>query len=93
MAKACSTFCCKSGVYLGESEVQSAFENNFEKIKNEEYLIDNVRWIGKEEKFTVYLFDFHWKGIVHGNSVSGNGVGTPVLVKDNHSWKLLTKNN
>ncbi|MEO0507965.1 MAG: nuclear transport factor 2 family protein [Bacteroidota bacterium] len=78
-------------VHLGKSNVQKAFENNFKKIKNEAYAVDNVRWLSKKETFAVYLFDFHWTGIVNGNSVSGNGIGTSVLVKENHSWKLLTE--
>lgn len=78
-------------VHFGKSKVQTAFENNFKKIKNEKYLVDNVRWLSKEEKFAVYLFDFHWTGIVNGKSVSGDGIGTSVLVKEHHNWKLLTE--
>lgn len=78
-------------VHLGIDKIRTAFENNFKKIKNEEYLVDNVRWLSKEEKFAVYLFDFYWTGIVNGKSVSGNGTGTSVLIKEDCSWKLLTE--
>ncbi len=78
-------------VHFGKNKVQTAFENNFSKIKNEEYLIDNVRWLSRKENFAVYLFDFFWTGIVNGKSVSGNGIGTSVLTKEDGSWKLLTE--
>ncbi len=78
-------------VHFGKSNVQTAFENNFSKIKNEEYLIKNVRWLRKQESFSVYLFDFYWTGIVNGKSVSGKGIGTSVLIKEDNSWKLLTE--
>ena len=78
-------------VHFGKSKVQTAFEHNFSKIKNEEYLIQNVRWLHRGENFAVYLFDFYWTGIVNGTSVSGNGIGTSVLTKEGSSWKLLTE--
>ncbi len=78
-------------VHLGKGNVQTAFENNFRKIKSEEYVMDNIKWLHREENFAVYLFDFHWTGIVNGTSVSGNGVGTSVLIKEDYSWKLLTE--
>ena len=86
----CVTF-SDGSVHLGKNKVQTAFENNFSKIKNETYQIKNVRWIRKEENFAVYLFDFSWTGIVNGKSASGNGIGTSVLVKEGSSWKLLTE--
>ncbi|TAI47829.1 nuclear transport factor 2 family protein [Flagellimonas allohymeniacidonis] len=78
-------------VHCGKNKVQIAYENNFSKIKNEKYLIDNVRWLSREENFAVYLFDFYWTGVVNGKSVSGNGIGTSVLIKEDCSWKLLTE--
>ena len=91
IAESASVTFSNGSVHLGKSNVQKAFENNFKKIKNEAYAVDNVRWLSKEETFAVYLFDFHWTGIVNENSVSGNGIGTSVLVKENYSWKLLTE--
>jgi len=78
-------------VHLGKDRVQTAFENNFHSIKNEAYAIENVRWLSREQDFVVYLFDFYWTGIVKGKSVSGNGIGTSVLIKEYGTWKLLTE--
>ncbi|WP_394751255.1 nuclear transport factor 2 family protein [Spongiimicrobium salis] len=78
-------------VHFGKSKVRTAFENNFSKIKNEKYSIENVRWLNSDENFAVYLFDFHWTGIINGKTVSGNGIGTAVLTKEDGHWKLLTE--
>lgn len=78
-------------VHFGKSKVQAAFEHNFSLIKSEAYSIKNVQWLSKEENFAVYLFEFYWTGIINGKSVSGSGVGTSVLIKEDHQWKLLTE--
>ncbi len=78
-------------VHLGKSNVKTAFENNFRKIKNEDYAVKHIRWLSREENFAVYLFDFYWTGIVNGKSISGSGIGTSVLIKEDNSWKLLTE--
>ncbi len=78
-------------VHLGKDKVETAFENNFSKIKNEEYLIENIRWLSREENFAVYLFDFYWTGIINKKLVSGSGIGTSVLIKEDSEWKLLTE--
>jgi len=78
-------------VHVGKDEVQIAFEKNFASIKSEKYTIQNAKWLRKEETFAVYLFEFYWTGIVNGKSVSGNGIGTSVIVKEEGRWKLLTE--
>jgi len=78
-------------VHVGKDEVQIAFEKNFASIKSEKYTIQNVKWLRKEEPFAVYLFEFYWTGIVNGKSVSGNGIGTSVIVNEEGRWKLLTE--
>jgi len=78
-------------VHIGKDNVQKAFERNFSIIKNEKYLIENVKWLLKEDLHAVYLFEFRWTGIVNGNSVSGSGYGTSVIIKEEGKWKLLTE--
>ena len=91
ISKSISVTFSNGTVHFGKNKVKAAFENNFSKIKNEEYKIDNVKWLSKEENFAVYLFDFFWSGIVNEKSVSGNGIGTSVLIKEDGNWKLLTE--
>ncbi len=78
-------------VHMGKENVQKAFEKNFSLIKNEKYAIENITWLAKDQKYAVYLFEFHWTGLIKGKPVSGNGIGTAVLVKEDAQWKLLTE--
>jgi len=78
-------------VHIGKENVQKAFERNFSLIKNEKYAIENIKWLTKDKMHAVYLFEFHWTGVIEGKSASGNGIGTSVLVKEGSKWKLLTE--
>ncbi len=78
-------------VHIGKENVKKAFEKNFRLIKNEKYAVENIKWLVKDENYAVYLFEFHWTGIIDGKSVSGNGIGTSVLIKEDAKWKLLTE--
>lgn len=86
----CVTF-SDGSVHEGKLQVQKAFQNNFDKIKSEEYAVENVRWVKKEDSYAVYLFDYKWAGIVNGQSMSGSGIGTSVIAKDGERWKLVTE--
>lgn len=86
----CVTF-SNGTVHIGKENVQKAFEKNFSLIKNEKYAVENIKWLVKDKNYAVYLFDFNWTGIIEGKSVSGNGIGTSVLVKEDDKWKLLTE--
>lgn len=78
-------------VHQGKEQVQKAFENNFSKIKNEKFSIENVVWLKQEPIYAVYLFEFYWSGMMDGQSVSGNGIGTSVIIKEDNTWKLLAE--
>ncbi len=78
-------------VHIGKENVQKAFEKNFSLIKNEKYVVENVQWLLKDTMYAVYVFEFSWTGIIKGESASGNGVGTSVIIKEDAQWKLLTE--
>ncbi|UII79419.1 nuclear transport factor 2 family protein [Flagellimonas sp. CMM7] len=78
-------------IHIGKENVQKAFEKNFSSIKNEKYAIENIKWLVKDQKYAIYLFEFNWTGIIEGKSASGNGIGTSVLIKEDFKWKLLTE--
>jgi len=88
---ACITF-SNGAVHKGKRAIKKAFEKNFSLIKSEEYSIQNVQWILKNESTAVYLFDFFWKGIINEKPVKGNGIGTSVLINVQENWVLLTEN-
>lgn len=88
---ACVTF--SSGtLHKGKQAIKAAFEYNFTLIKNEHYSVEKVHWVKKDNSMAVYLFEYFWKGIINGNLVEGNGIGTSVLVYENEHWILLTEN-
>lgn len=78
-------------VHIGKDKVQEAFERNFSIVKNEKYAIENITWLKIEGNYAVYLFDFNWSGIIDGKLISGNGIGTSVIIKESGVWKLLTE--
>ncbi len=78
-------------IHIGKDNVQKAFEKNFSLIKNEKYTVENIKWLVRDEKYAVYLFEFNWTGIINGKSASGHGIGTSVLIKEDAKWKLLTE--
>ena len=88
--QACVTF-SDGTVHREKQNVQSAFENNFKKIKSEEYSMENIVWLRKEDRYAVYLFEFNWTGIVNDQSISGSGRGTSVIIKEDGNWQLLTE--
>ena len=78
-------------VHTGIEKVKAAFERNFSKIKNEKYAMENISWIKRDEKYAVYLFEYYWSGIIDGKLISGNGIGTSIIIKESGTWKLLTE--
>jgi len=78
-------------VHIGKEKVKEAFERNFKTIKSEKYEIVNVKWIKESDNYAVYLFEYNWSGIINGQLLSGNGLGTSIIVKEADSWKLLSE--
>lgn len=87
---ACVTF-SNGTVHKGKARVQKAFEANFSIIKDEQYSISNVHWVMKGPETAVYLFEFHWSGIINDRPASGAGRGTSILFKEGDKWQLLVE--
>ncbi len=88
---ACVTF-SNGTVHMGMSKVKIAFENNFSLIKSEEYSIQNVRWILKNESIAAFAFEYFWAGLINEEYMKGSGIGTTVLMNENGKWILVTEN-
>ena len=87
---ACVSF-SNGTVHKGKPAVKLAFERNFSSIKDETYTMTNVHWVMKTDETAVYLFDFHWSGIINDQPASGGGRGTSVLIKQDGKWELLVE--
>lgn len=86
----CVTF-SDGGKHIGVDAVEKAYTKNFESIKGEHFVIENVLWIKRELDYAAYFFDYQWSGMVKGQYVSGKGVGTTIIVKEGEKWLLLAE--
>lgn len=87
--KICVTF--STGTFKGKPEVRKAFERNFSAIKDEQYSISDLYWIYRSNDTAVCIYDFSWKGFINGQSRSGGGRGTSVLLNVDIQWRLITE--
>lgn len=76
-------------LHAGKVAIRTAYERNFATIKNEEYRVENVRWLLEAPDSAAYMFDFHWTGVIEGQEASGSGRGTAILVRDADRWVLV----
>lgn len=84
----CVTF-SDGRVFYGKKAVQAAFENNFTKIQEEKYIISERYWVKKSEEFAVCLYTYEWSGLINGETASGSGRGSSVIIEENGIWLLL----
>lgn len=87
---ACVTF-STGAVHKGKAAVAEAFQRNFAAIADETYAVSNVHWLRQGPDIAVYLFDFHWAGIIGGQPASGSGRGTAVITNTAGHWQLLVE--
>ncbi|MCX6199561.1 MAG: nuclear transport factor 2 family protein [Bacteroidetes bacterium] len=89
-ANACVTFSTGT-VHKGIEAIKQAYEKNFSHIKNERYSVTNVHWVTQNNETAVYLFNFHWQGIINGEQAAGSGKGTAVIIFEDEKWKLIAE--
>ncbi len=89
-ANACVTFSTGT-VHKGIEAIKEAYEKNFSLIRNEKYSVTDVHWVSKTNHTAVYLFNFHWKGIINGVQAEGSGKGTATIVFEEGQWKLIAE--
>lgn len=71
-------------------EIKRYFENTWERIKEEKYSANEVKWVAVEENTATCLYTYHWEGFLDNHFVSGSGRATNIFVKDEKgSWKLV----
>jgi len=86
-----AVFWFNDGSYVGKESVRKAFENTWAlEIRNENYWLDHIRWLVKEERFAVCIFSYHWTGMVEGKFRElGSGRGTCILGRAGSNWKII----
>jgi ketosteroid isomerase-like protein len=84
-----AVFWFTDGEHKGKREIEKAVTKTFEKIGEEVYSIQNVKWLVVTDTTGVCAYTFHWEGIVDGKQTSGSGKGTNVFIKDSGTWKII----
>jgi len=78
------------GSHQGIDAIRRAFERTWAlPVQNEEYAIENPRWLIKDEAAAVGVYTFRWGGIVEGRRVLHLGRGTMVLRKLADRWQVI----
>ncbi|WP_136443476.1 nuclear transport factor 2 family protein [Pacificoceanicola onchidii] len=75
-------------VHEGLGAIERAYQRNFAAIKSERFVMDNIHWVFETADHAVYMFDFHWSGVIQGREASGSGRGVTALVRENDIWLL-----
>lgn len=76
------------GVHEGVEEIQRAFEQTWNTIRDEVYSIEDVRWLAVDDDSASCIYTFHWEGTVDGQVETGSGRGTCVVRRDGERWKI-----
>jgi hypothetical protein len=70
------------GDFIGINQIRRAFENTWQKIKEEVYSITELKIITADSNSAVVAYTFHWLGLVEEKEKTGNGRGTNVIVRN-----------
>ncbi|UXN69536.1 nuclear transport factor 2 family protein [Devosia neptuniae] len=83
-----ATFWFSSGSYHGMESVRAAFERTWQRLSDERYWLEDVRWIAKADAAASCIYSFHWQAVIEGQLAQGSGRGTTVLGKRRGVWRI-----
>lgn len=84
-----ATYWFTEGSFTGREAIKQAVEATWERIRDEQYSLHDLRWIAVDAHVAVCLYTFHWKGLVGGEAREGVGRGTSVLRQDAGRWTVI----
>lgn len=84
-----AVFWFSDGSYSGKDAIRKAFEKTWNTIQDEKYWLENLTWIATGDKAACCTYEFHWKGIISGNLLSGKGRGTTTFRVEAGRWKIV----
>lgn len=73
----------------GIAEIEKAFTDTFNTIRDEVYSIRDVKWLAVSETAAVCVYNFHWVGTVDGKRKERSGRGTNALIKRDGEWLMV----
>ncbi len=77
------------GTYTRTENLRAAFEHTWAAIHDEDYRIEDNRWLACDERIAVCVYHFRWRGIVNGQPSEGLGRGTSVLARSDAGWHVV----
>lgn len=77
------------GSYTSVGDLRAAFEHTWATIHDEDYRIEDVRWLARDERIAVCVYRFRWHGVVNGQPRDGVGRGTSVLARSQAGWRVV----
>ncbi len=77
------------GDFIGIDAIQTAFESTWNSIKNETYTLSEVKVVTTDTMSASVTYEFKWSGIVDGESKSGKGRGTNIIVRDGDNFQFI----
>ncbi|MFD6294320.1 YybH family protein [Streptomyces sp. NPDC060235] len=78
-----------NGSFRGLASVKSAIEQTFATSLNEVYEVQDLEWPVVTTDLAVCRYQFAWRGEVAGQSRSGRGRGTNVIVMRDGRWQIV----
>jgi|SRR3989344_65634 len=74
---------------FGIAEIEKAFTDTFNTIKDEIYSINDIQWLAISDVVAVCVYNFHWVGTIGGKRTKGSGRGTNALVRSGDNWLMV----
>ncbi|WP_244446239.1 YybH family protein [Devosia riboflavina] len=84
-----ASFWFSSGTYEGHEATRDAFERTWQRLANETYWLEDLRWIARSAEAASCIYRFHWRATIEGQVVEGKGRGTTVLARGESGWHIV----
>ncbi|MCL4351007.1 MAG: nuclear transport factor 2 family protein [Candidatus Thermoplasmatota archaeon] len=82
-------FWFSDGTFIGKDKIRKAFENTWEQIKDEKYLLTNLKWIIENNDYAACVYNFRSEGYIDDKLTVAEGRGTTILRLINDGWQIL----
>lgn len=82
-------FIFTNGTFVGKNAIQKAFEDTWEKIKDEKYSISDIVWIKQGYRNAICEYRFKSDGVVDGTRQTYEGKGVNILKRINGNWRIV----
>ncbi|MBI2798303.1 DUF4440 domain-containing protein [Candidatus Saccharibacteria bacterium] len=83
-----AVFIFTNGTFEGKPAIQKAFEDTWDKIKNEKYSVSSVIWLKNGYRNAICEYLFVSDGIVNGKHRAYKGRGRSELKRINGNWRI-----